>query len=267
VGEAAVKRLAATLVMLVAAPAAAQEGPRFCPNRPSLDTSTCTTDPGRVLAEVSGIDWQRDDTDGTRQDTLLFGDAQLRTGIDSQTEVQIGWTPLAQVRTHASDGSVDTVTGVGDVRLGLRRNLHNPDGSGTSLALEGFVTLPTGRHDIGAGDWSAGALLPVSVALGDWSLQFTGELDAEPDEMRDGHHAAGSATFGVGRKLGDKLTAVVEMAAQRDDDPDAASTQWVGAASLAWAVRDTAQLDVLFVAGLNHDAPDLRAVLGGAILF
>ena len=148
------KRLAVTLVMLVAAPAAAQEGPRFCPNRPSLDTSTCTTDPGRVLAEVSGIDWQRDDADGTRQDTLLFGDAQLRTGIDSRTEVQIGWTPLAQVRTHASDGSVDTVTGVGDVRLGLRRNLHNPDGSGTSLALEGFVTLPTGRHDIGAGDWS-----------------------------------------------------------------------------------------------------------------
>lgn len=260
------RRLAAVALLFVAAPASAEDSARFCPNRPSLDTSTCTTDPGRVLAEVSGVDWERDDADGTRQDTLLFGDALLRTGIDARTEVQLGWTPLARIRTRALDGSVDTVTGVGDVRLGVRRNLRNPDGSGTSAAVEGFVTVPTGTHDIGAGDWRAGALLPVNVALGDWTLLFTGELDAEVDQERDGHHVAGTATAGVGRKLG-KVTAALELAVQRDDDPDQAATQWLGAGSLAWAVRDTVQLDVLFVAGLNHDAPDLRAVMGGAILF
>jgi hypothetical protein len=261
-----VRRVAATALLFLAAPAAAEDGPRFCPNRPSLDTSTCTTDPGRVLAEVSGIDWERDDADGSRQDTLLFGDALLRTGIDARTEVQLGWTPAARIRTRDPGGGVDTVTGVGDVRLGVRRNLRNPDGSGTSVAAEGFVTVPTGTHEIGAGDWRAGALLPVNVGLGDWSLLFTGELDAEVDRERDGHHLAAAATVGAARKLG-AWTAALEVAVQRDDDPDAAATQWVGAGSLAWAVRDTVQLDLLFVAGLNHDAPDVRAVMGGAILF
>ena len=261
------RRAAALLALLVATPAAAEDGPRFCPNRPDLGTSSCTTDPGRVLAEVSGIDWQRDDRDGTREDTLLIGDALLRTGIDSRTEAQVGWTPLARLRTRAADGSVETVTGIGDVRLGLRRNLRNPDGEGLSIALEGFVTLPTGTRDIGRGDWSAGVVLPVNVALGDWSLAFTGEIDAETDEVRTGHHPAAAATLGLGHDLVEGLSAVLEVAVRRDDDPDGAETQWLTAASLAWQVRETAQLDLLMTAGLNRNSPDLRLVLGGAMLF
>ncbi len=260
-------RRLAPLLLLAAAPAAAQDGPRFCPNRPSLNSGACTTEPGRVIAEVSGLDWQRDDQDGAREDSFLFGDLALRTGIDSRTEVQLGWTPLGRIRTRGADGSVETVTGIGDVRLGVRRNLLHPDGKGTSAALEGFVTLPTGRADIGQGDWSAGAVVPVGVELGDWSLAFTGEVDAAPDESRDGHHLAGTAIAGVGHDVAKGLEAMLEVSVERDADPDQTQTHWLGAASLAWAVRDTAQLDVLFVAGLDHSSPDVRVVLGGAMLF
>ncbi len=87
------------LLLTVAAPALAQSEPRFCPNRPSLGTSTCTTDPGRVLAEVSGVDWQRSPEDGGKAESTLFGDLQLRTGTVgtvSMDMLAIDLTPCPQ---------------------------------------------------------------------------------------------------------------------------------------------------------------------------
>jgi len=260
-------RLTALLLLAVAAPAFAQDA-RFCPNRPSLGTSTCTTDPGRVLVEVSGVDWQRSPEDDGRADSYLFGDLQLRTGLDRRTEVQLSWTPIARYALRGEDGRVrDRVTGVGDVRLGLRRNLAGPEGEGFSIAVEPFVTLPTGAREIGRGDWSAGLVLPMSYDLGDWSVQFTGEADAETDESGTGRHTAYAGTLGLGRSLGEKWDAEVELALRRDDDPAGHETEALAAASLAYKVREHAQIDVLAVAGLNRTSPDVRLVVGGAVLF
>ena len=221
------------------------------------------------MAEASGLDWLRDDDPaGERRDTLLFGDLLLRTGLDARTEAQLSWTPVARLRTRAvADGPVDVVTGSGDVRLGLRRSLRRPDGEGVSIAVEGFVTVPTGARDIGRGDWSAGAIVPASLSVGDWSLAFTGEVDADADEVRTGHHPAAAATFGIGHDLAAGLSATVELAVRRDQDPDTAHTEWMTAASFAWQVHETAQVDLLFAAGLNRAAPDVRIAVGGARLF
>jgi hypothetical protein len=253
-------------ILLLPGVAAAQDEPRFCPNRPDLGSGACTTDPGRMLLELSSADWQLDRQGGEREDQLLVSDALLRTGIDARTEFQLGWTPLARVRQRDASG-VDTVVGTGDVRLGVRRNLRNPDGHGFAVAVEPFVTLPTGDGAIGRGDWSAGVVVPVGWEIGDWSLAFTGEGTAEVDEDRDGRHLAYAGTLGLGRALSDTVGAVIEIAARRDDDPSGGETELLTAASLAWEVRENAQLDLLAVAGLNRSSPDVRLVFGGAILF
>lgn len=260
-GPPAVIRWLAPALLVVATPAAAQEE-RLCPNRPSLGTSTCTTDPGRVLAEVSAFDWQHDGGDRS----LLIGDLAARMGVGLRTEVQLAWTPLSRTVSRA-DGVRSVAHGVGDVRLGLRQNLRNPDGEGLSIAVEGFVTLPTGTNGQGRGDWSAGLVVPVSATVGDWSLAFTGEVDADTNQSRSGRHVAESATLGIGRDLAEHLTAVVELAVQRDEDPADTDTQWLGAASLAWEVRPRTQIDLLVAAGLNSQAPELRIAMGGAVLF
>ena len=41
----------------------------------------------------------------------------------------------------------------------------------------------------------------------------------------------------------------------------------LAAGSLAWQPTGRTQLDVLIAAGLNHDAPDVRVLTGGAVLF
>lgn len=254
----------------LATPAWAQgDEPRFCPNRPSLGSSACTTEPGQVQFEASGFDWELDRDADERQDTFLIGDAVARFGIGPHTEVQVAWTPLGIVRTRDRlTGAVDRQTRVGDVTVAVRQNFKNPDGSGLSFGVQPFVTLPVGREPVGAGDWAAGALIPVTYDLTDHlNLQFTGEVDAAVDEDGDGRHLRYSAIVGLAQDLGEQVTLTGEVMLERDRDPADHATHALGALSLAWQPAKTWQLDVLAVGGLNHDSPDVRLVFGGAILF
>lgn len=269
-GAAFVRALAAAWLLLVAAPAGAQDNePRFCPNRPDLGASGCTTLPGQVQVELSGIDWERADDADEREDTILYGDLLARFGLDGRTELQLGWAPLVSVRTRdKASGMIEHRHGVGDVRVAVRRNIANPDGSGLSPGIEPFVVLPTSSNGVGDGTWSAGVQVPVSFELNDrWSIGFTGEASAQADEDRHGRHANVNGVAGLGYAISDAVSATVELYAERDDDPADRSTILLTAVSAAWQPTARTQLDVLAVAGLNHDAPDVRIVLGGAILF
>lgn len=260
---------AAGATVPMAASAQGDDPIRFCPQRPSLGASGCTTLPGQVQIEMSSLDWERDDDGETRTDTLLAGDIVARFGVGPATEIQLGWTALGNVRMRdKATGMVTRQRGVGDVTLGVRHALSGADGKGLSTALQPYVTLPVGGAAIGAGDWSAGVVVPVAYAIDDkWSVDFTGQLAAQADQDRHGRHVDASGVVGLGYALTAALTAVAEFSVERDDDPAGATTQMLGAASLAWQTGPHTQLDVLAVAGLNREAPDLRLVLGGAVAF
>ncbi len=253
--------------LAMAVPAAAQDGPRFCPNRPDLGTSTCTTDRGRVLVEMSAVDLERDRGGGERHDTLLAADLLVRTGIGPSTEVQFGVTGFGRA-TDRVGGDRKVTSGMGDTRLGIRQNLIHPDGDGFSLAVEGYATLPTGRQPIGRDGASFGVTLPVAYEVDDrWDLAFTGQASVEKDEDGRGRHAVLMGIAGVGYALSDAVGVVGEIAISRDEDPGDPATRTFAAASIAWRVRPLVQLDLLVSAGLNRDAPDARMALGGAVLF
>lgn len=260
---------AACVAALVPAAAYAQDEPRFCPNRPDLGASGCTTEPGHVQFEVSAIDWQRDDTADQRQDTILGGDFQARIGVGPSTEVQIGWTPYGRVRTRdKASGAVETQRGIGDVRLGVRQSLSHPDGEGLSIGFEPFVTVPVGRSPIGEGDWGAGAVLPVSYDLSEtWHANLTSEVDAAVNESGNGRHLAYSGIVGLGYDVSDAVSVVGELMVEQDNDPVEHATHALAAGSITWQPRHGLQLDLLAAAGLNRDTPDFRLLTGGAVLF
>lgn len=263
------RRALALLALLAAAPALAQdEEPRFCPNRPSLGSSACTTKPGEVQIELSGVDWELDRDASERTDTFRYGDFVARIGVGPSTELQLGWTPLGSVRTRDRlTGDLMKQTRTGDVTVGVRQNFANPDGSGFSWGVQPFVTLPVGRQPVGDGDWAVGALIPITYDLSDTlNLQFTGEVDAAVDEDGDGRHLAYSGIVGLGQDLGEHFVLTGELMVERDDDPASHETRAVAAGSIAWKPRKNWQLDGIAVAGLNHDTPDVRLIVGGAIL-
>lgn len=253
----------AALALLAAAPALAEERD-YCPTRPGLGTTPCTIPPGRVSVETALADWTLDDRTDTRTDTVLIGDTLARIGLTDRIEAQAGWTPYGHVRTRdKANGPVENAARVGDVTLGLKANLHSPDGKGLSIAMQPFATVPVGRSPVGAGGWGAGVVVPVTYDLGETlNLASTSEADAAVNGDGDGRHFAYSEVVGLGVKLTATLTGSLEVEALRDEDPMGKTFQVLASASLAWMAKDDFQLDVGSVAGLDRDAPDVELYLG-----
>lgn len=241
--------VATAIVAMIPGTASARD---YCSTRPSLGQSACVLDPGRVAVETALSDWERDD--GT--DTVLFGDTLLRVGLTDRAEAQIGWTPLGIARDR-SDGNRTARTG--DLTLGARIALRNPDGSGFSYGLQPSVTVPVGRSPIGDAGWSAGLIAPVSYDLKDGlNLQFSPEIIWAADDVGSGHHIVPTATIGVEVAIVDAIDVTAEGQWLRDDG----ATETRAALAVAWQVSPDFVVDMGGVAGLNRATPSVRIYSG-----
>ena len=256
-------------VCLIAAPAHAEEARDLCPDRPGLGTPACTVAPGTVVGEMGLIDWTRESDGAARTDTIAAGEMLLRIGLTGSLEMQAGWTAYGHARTRdKATGRIGRESGVGDVTLALRQNLRNPDGAGFSVAVMPYVTLPVGSAPLGAGDWSAGLLVPLSFELNDTvSLALTPQVDAAADGDGDGRHLRFGNVVGLGFALTDSLSASTEIALYRDRDPTGHATEALLGLSAAWQPNDGTQFDVGFNLGLNRESPDSQLYLGVARRF
>ena len=166
-------------------------------------------------------------------------------------------------------GDRDTAEGVGDLSLGLRHSLKNPDGSSLSVAISGFVTAPTGARAIRADGFEGGIILPVSIPLNDdWSLSLSPEVDWVSNADGDGRHAAYTMVAGIGRGFG-QWDLGAELWISRDDDPVEATTQSTFDLTAVWSPPSLpdAQLDFGLNFGLNDDSPDVAFGVGLARRF
>lgn len=162
----------AIFVCGLSSPAAAEERD-YCPARPGLGSPTCTIDPGKVSVEVGIAGWTQDKEDGIKTDAYDLGDTQVRVGVSENAELLFGWQAYSATDYRTPQGKYSQ-SGIGDAIVGAKLNLKNPDGSGFSVAVQPFVTLPVGDNEVSAGDWGAGIIIPVSYELpGGASLQYT----------------------------------------------------------------------------------------------
>lgn len=260
-------QLAALACLCIASAAHAELRP-YCPDRPGLGSPACTVDPGHVSIEMGLADWTLDKAAGERNETLLAGDILARIGVGEATEIRLGWTSFGRERDRDSSGAVTRQHRIGDATIGLRQNLKNPDGSGTSVALTPFVTIPVGRRPIGAGDWGAGVTGSAMFELNDvFTFEFVPEIDAAVDEDSHGRHLAYSAIEGLNAKLSKAITATIEYQALRDRDPGGHATMQLAGLSLGWRPMPGMRIDVGANARLDHRTPDIELYLGVARRF
>jgi len=260
-----VRKVAAILLGAALLAASAQAEDRdYCPDRPGLGTPACTMSPGKTSLEIGLGDWTHDKDNQQISNEYRLGDALLRHGIAEHAEVQVGWTAFGFAREKdIATGEVDRSSGVGDLTIAVRRNLSNPDGSGFSFAIMPYVSLPVGKQPIGAGDWGAGVLAPMSYEVSDsFSLVATTQVDAAVDEDGNGRHFAFDEVLGASAKLNDKLTFTAEYELLADRDPEGHRVQHISGLSLAWQPTDDLQLDVGTNIGLDTDAPDSEVYFG-----
>lgn len=246
--------------------AAQSDEAAFCPERPGQTTPTCVMTDGDTLFESGLASWSRQRDSLSSQDQWIYGDHLLRHGIGHHTELQFGWRMLV----HSADvdrttGTHAASSGTGDVTVGLLHNFSSPDGP---VALQVFASLPTGHHPGGAEDWGAGIRLPLGVALdGGWTLGLTPEIDAAVNASGRDRHALLGGAVGIGHDITEGLSASLDLAVFRDQDPAGHATTAVWSVTLAWQTGPDTQIDAGFAAGLNRHSPDRQAYVGFAHRF
>lgn len=242
----------------------------FCADRPGLATPACIVDKGHLQIETGIMDWSRGRRDGVASDSIGFAGTEARYGLTGRTEIGVSWSAfnLATLRDR-NTGVRSRFSGIGDLKIAVRQSLASPDGSGLALAIEPFVTAPTGASGIGAGNWATGLLLPFSIDIGGgYMLGTTAEIDWSPNAAGTGHHTTYSGVVAVSHAVG-PVQAGVEFAARRDADPDATLTRATADLSLAWVpqLRPGTQFDAGLNIGLNRNTPGMEIYLGAARRF
>ncbi|CAN5160538.1 hypothetical protein BH10PSE1_BH10PSE1_03280 [soil metagenome] len=255
-----------------AAPAVAQSSELrdFCADRPGKGTPTCILDVGHWQVELGLFDGAQQRSDGVKVESWDAADTFIRYGLTETTELQFGITPYVREKTtDRVTGDSETVDGVGDLSVGFRHSLANPDGSGLSVALAGFVTAPTGSRDVRAEGFEGGVVLPVSIPLNDdWGLSLSPEVDVVIDSDGDGRHAAYTMVAGIGRSYG-QWALGAEIYVSRDDDPIEATTESTFDLTAVWSppMLADSQLDFGLNFGLNDESPDVEFGVGIARRF
>lgn len=220
------------------------------------------------MVEVGIGDWTLDRQSGSRIDTIAVAQLVTRFGLGDHLEAQIGWNGYSHVRTRDTIGTIVTAMGVGDVRIALRRNLLNPDGSGTSLAIMPYASIPVRRSAISAGDWSAGVTAPISFSLSrSIGIAFTPDIDAAVNQSGNGRHLAFGSVAGVSCSFAKSVTLTSELSWFRDNDPAGRSSKVLSGLSLAWQPSKTLQFDVGTNIGIAGSAPNQEVYFGIARRF
>ncbi len=256
---------------LPGAPAVAQESARdFCAARPGKGSPTCILDQGRWQLELGLVDFSRQTDAQSRTTDWAAGDILIRHGITPRTELQFGLTAFnRQSVLDRTTGAADSTDGFGDISLGFAHSLANPDGSGLSVAIAGYVTAPTGSRAFRADGFEGGIVVPVSLPLNDdWSLSLSPGVDVVSDSDGEGRHAAYALAVGVGRGLG-AWDLGVELWAARDEDPITPATQSTLDLTAVWSppFLADAQLEFGLNFGLNEASPDIEFGIGVARRF
>lgn len=242
----------------------------FCADRPGKGTPTCILDQGRWQVELGLFDGARQDAGGVRVESQAYGDTLLRYGLTATTEIQFGLTPYAREKTtDRTTGISETADGIGDLSVGFRHSLANPDGSGVSVALAGFITAPTGSRALRADGFEGGIILPIALPLNDdWALSLSPEIEVVANSDGEGRHAAYTMVAGIGRSYGPWALGA-EIWVSRDEDPIEATTQSTFDLTAVWTPPSMpdAQIDFGLNFGLNDDSPDVEFGLGIARRF
>jgi hypothetical protein len=259
------KQFLILFIPLLAAPAMAEEN-NFCAERPGQTTPPCVVAPGHLMIETGITSWGMTSDANGKTDAFTFGDSVLRVGIAPRLEAQLGWSPAVHLRTRDKTGNdITTAFNSGDVSLGL---LYGLTGQNGPVAFQAFVTLPTGKTPVGAGDWGAGVRLPVQLPLAEnIQLGLTPEVDKKVNSSGSGHHTAYGGAVGLGYAVTPKVSISTDVSLFRDDDPTGGTTSAISGLSLAWQVGANTQLDLSGGAGLNNTSPDLQFHFGVAHLF
>ena len=252
---------------LAASTAAQADGDAICADRPGKATATCTV-PIHVWQIESGIaDWSLQRSTGERDTALILGETVVKYGLSDRTDIGIDLTPYVRI-SNRGDGGARVASAIGDLSIQVKHRLTGEQAP-LQVAILPVVTAPVAGHDVGAGAWQFGLLLPVGYSIPNsaLSIALTPEVDLLPDADRHGRHLAMAQVAGLGWQASRKLTLSAELWGMWDWDPAGTTRQASVDGSAAYLLNKAVQLDAGANLGLNRQTPDVEIYAGFSIRF
>lgn len=253
---------------VVTAQAAATAEPRdppICTDRPAKGNGVCTVPAGRLQLETGLIDWALTEATGVRTESLTIGGTFAKLGLSDRSDLQVGFTPLVEIRTKAA-GTQSRVSGFGDIVVRYKRRLSDDDAK-VQVGVIPFIKLPTAKHGVGNGKVEGGVAVPLSFGLGKATMTLGPEVDVLADADRHGRHASLVNLANISAPITKKLTGTIEIWSGFNFDPARTVKEASADAALAYAVSNDLQLDLGANIGLTRDTPDLEAYAGFSVRF
>jgi hypothetical protein len=127
-----------------------------------------------------------------------------------ETSMRFGLTANLELRFSAPDYYFNTVSGFGDISVGVKQQLGSV--AGFDVSLIAFLSIPTGANGVSSHGYDPGLQLPWSRKLSDnWTAggQFALYWPTEPGDRRN---LTGESTFLLDRQLTKSTDAFVEYA-------------------------------------------------------
>lgn len=256
-----------TLLALAAclcAPAAFADDPPFASSRPGQTEGPIAAPSGYFQMESEIASWTHDKDAGVSDTGIRAGATEFRYGLPADFDAELVVQPYLR-DSLSGPGFKDHVDGFGDLTLRVLKNLMGEDGKGPSLALIGYVTLPTATHGLGAPAAQPGAIVTGGVPIADnWGVAWTAGVESLAEG--GGHHQAEfSGALQLNHQFTDKFGGYVELAAVRDQhDTKTAATGDLG---MTFLVGPTTQLDAGVNLGITSAASDASVFIGWAHRF
>lgn len=259
-------RFAVAATLLYAPAASLAEESSICTDRPTKANAVCTVPVGKVQVESSLAGWSLTRSAGARTEVLMIGSPVFKLGLSGRSDLQIGFTPYAQITTKEA-GARNRVSGVGDVFVRYKHRL-TAEGAPVQVAAIPFIKVPTAAEGLGNDRVEGGLAVPISFALaGPVTMTFGPELDLLANADGHGSHAALVNLVNFSVPVAPRLTLAGELWTNFNFDPDGTAKQASLDGALAYAATDVLQLDAGTNLGLTRDTPDVEVYAGASLRF
>ena len=239
----------------------------FNPDRPGQSHDPTTVDAGHIQLEVGAFEHVFDPRGPgfTTTRRYLYGNPNVRVGVTSDVELQVG-TPLGNlIRTSGAEAT--RMAGLGDTTLAVKANLLGNDGGDHILAVLPTIKLPTAARGLGNGYAEGAIFAPYNYKITkDLLLTFEPSIGVLRNSMNTRYRDSYGLIVGLDQTITNVIIASVEISTQVSSarkEP----TNWTFTPSLAYLVSKNLQLDAGVNLGLNKATPRYNPYLGVSTRF
>ena len=234
-------------------------------DRPDFVEASSLVPPGRVQLE-SGYTFVRDRSGDIETTAHAVPQFVWRVGLTKRFELRMVWDAgyLFEREVDHGAGTVTKRSGGGDIDLGLKTALLEPNGWIPEACLISTLSVPTG-----ADEYRSHKTQPKLNLLYGWDLtddlNFAGATGLQYLFADDDNFTQMSQAFTTGYSITEKLGMYVEWFSFYYDGADSGKPQHYADSGITYKFTPNCQVDIRAGVGLNDAADDFFTGAGYAI--